>query len=446
MKKMIIFWLLLVLCSIVRADEGVLTPDENLRLYLHKYDPSPLQPGQPSEITLAVKNLDHDDVENFNITFVEKYPFTITDSKRLQQVVSRIQSGTMVYITFPIFVDPDASDSSDREVRFQYFYSGQKQIVSESFTVTIKKVNTVSLEKITTNPEMFKPGETGSVYLTIENNAGYIMRDIKVKLDLTNTSFAPVKSTTEKRVQSLNIGEPALVTFDLATDPSAESKVYKVPVTITYFDEFGTEYTKTVDFGIQVFSNPELVLTLSKSEIYKKGMPGNIVLSLANSGTSQIKFLTLTILDNKNYEVISKSSEYIGNLDSDDYETVDFDMYVKSGKQKVPIQVELKYKDAFNQEKVETREVELPIYSISKASAYGLMPSSNLGQLVIYFILITFIWFAFSEWKKKRSIPIALKEGSIRELKLWRKMIKSLHPKKVLKGVQKTIAFFKKND
>lgn len=446
MKRVIILIVLLVLCSLVRADEGVLTPDENLRLYLHKYDPSPLQPGQPSEITMAVKNLGYDDVENFNITFVEKYPFTITDRERSTQVISKIQSGTMSYVTFPIYVDPDASDSSDREVRFQYKYTGIRQTISESFVVTIKKVNTVSLEKIVTNPDMFKPGEVGSVYLTLENNAGYTMRDIKINLDLSGTDFSPVKSTTEKRIQSLNIGEPALVTFDLVADPDAESKVHKIPVNITYYDEFGTAYSKDVEFGIPVFSNPELVLTLSKSEIYKKRMPGNVVLSLANSGTSQIKFLTLTILDDKNYEVISKNSEYIGNLDSDDYETVDFDIYLISGKRKVPIQVKLDYKDAYNVEKTEIREVELPIYSSYQASVYGLMPSSNLGKLITYFVLVTFGWFSFSEWRKKRNIPHAIKEGSIRELKLLRRMIKSLHPKKISKGIKTAIAFFKKND
>lgn len=445
MKKLVVLITLLVLCSMVRAN-GVLSPDEELKLYFYKYDPSPLQPGQPSEITLAVKNLGYKDIENFKITYVEKYPFTISDPKRLQQIIPKIQAGTVNYITFPLFVDPDAADSIE-QIRFQYTYGDIKQTISETGYVTIKRTNTiVSLEKITTNPEMFKPGEIGSVYLTLENNAGYTMRDIKVKLDLSNTTFSPVKSTTEKRIKSLNLGESSLITFDLATDPDAESKVYKVPVTITYYDEVGAEYKKEVDFGIQVFSDPELVLTLSKSEIYKKGMPGNIVLSLANSGTSQIKFLTLTILDDKNYEIISKNSEYIGNLDSDDYETVDFDMYVSSGKQKVPIQVKLDYKDAFNIEKTEIREVELPIYSISKASAYGLMPSSNLGKLIIYFILITFGWFSFSEWRKKRNIPHALKEGSIRELKLWRKMIKSLHPKKILKCIKGAIAFFKKND
>jgi hypothetical protein len=63
------------------------------------------------------------------------------------------------------------------------------------------------------------------------------------------------------------------------------------------------------------------------------GDAGNVVISVANMGLTDVKFLNVLVNNSENVKVLSPSNIfYIGSLDSDDYETFEVKLWVTGGR------------------------------------------------------------------------------------------------------------------
>ena len=187
--------------------------------------------------------------------------------------------------------------------------------------------------------------------------------------------------------------------------PDAASNVYRVPVQVTYYDSTGTKFTKNEVIGIVVGAKPKYQLDLEESTVYQKGKSGKVVLSLSNIGPTDMKFTSLTLSNSENYDVISKSRVYVGNLKPDDFETAEFNIYVKSPG---TLKVNIEYKDTFNNDYSETRELTLPVYDNNLINKYGLITTESNGQIVT-FILLLFVIVIIIGWVKTRSLLEGIK-------------------------------------
>ena len=76
--------------------------------------------------------------------------------------------------------------------------------------------------------------------------------------------------------------------------------------------------------------NPEVSVILDKTDITQKKMTGTVTLKVINKGLSDIKFLNVILKTSDNYEILSTSdTTYVGNLQSDDYQSVDYIISLK---------------------------------------------------------------------------------------------------------------------
>ena len=117
----------------------------------------------------------------------------------------------------------------------------------------------------------------------------------------------------------------------------------------------------------------------------------------------------MELLNDKKYEVISNPRVYVGNLESDDFETANFIIYSKSYWD-LPLQINLRYKDAYNREYNENMTINLPMYSRFTARRLGLVKGDNgFFNIVLFIILIIFAFKTYKEWKKEKDIEKAVK-------------------------------------
>jgi DNA-dependent RNA polymerase auxiliary subunit epsilon len=91
----------------------------------------------------------------------------------------------------------------------------------------------------------------------------------------------------------------------------------------------------------------------------------------------------------------------VGNIDSDDYETAEFTLFVKNTKEKkVVLPVTLEYKDGNNVEYIDKLNLELLQYSTSEAKKFGLVKGNGkVGFFVIILIVVAGI-FIYRKWRK----------------------------------------------
>ena len=120
-----------------------------------------------------------------------------------------------------------------------------------------------------------------------------------------------------------------------------------------------------------------------------------------NTGVSSVKFASLELKKSQDYEILSNPIIYLGNIDSDDYETADFNIY--SNKEDPKLSFELNYKDEFNKEYTKSGDLIVNTYSHEDAKKYGFVQRKNNSWIfLVIFVLIVGGLFWFKKHKKKK--------------------------------------------
>ena len=177
----------------------------------------------------------------------------------------------------------------------------------------------IAIESFESSPGVVSPGNEIQLRIRIVNIGDDDVRNISLKLILDNLPLAPLKSSTEKLIEELEENEENTIIFNLISLPDAESQIYKIPVKLSY-----NNVNKDSIISIEITSEPELDIILEDSEIIKINDKGIITVKLINNGLSQTRFLNLKLLESSAYEILSPNTVYIGEIDSQDFETEEF--------------------------------------------------------------------------------------------------------------------------
>lgn len=411
MRRILFVLLIFLLAFEVNAARQSVTYDAEITVELVRYDPSPLTPGQISKVWFDVINVDDNVLNNIKFQVEDKFPITIKGDKVFSLGSFNVGERKSFYVE--LVVDPSVSEGN-YSLGLSYTPTQTSVIKVNEFDLEVRKPSSVvSPASVRVEPERITPGGEATMYVNLENTGEFALKDVSIVLDLTDQPFAPIGGTSEKSISRLNIKEKEEVQFRIIASADAETKVYKVPLTIKYKDETGQAYEKLDSIGLIVDAVPEFQINLEGSDIYKEEMNGKVTISISNIAPTDVKFASVELLESEYYEVLSNNREYIGNLDSDDYETVEFEIYVDKIKEDhlIPLYVLVHYKDAYNNDKEFTEEVKLNVYSRWEAIVYGLeKPNTTYLKLIVLVLLVLFGWGVYNEWKVSRNLWSALGE------------------------------------
>ncbi len=371
------------------------------------YEPYPAEPGEYVDLYIKVENLGTRAATDATFELLPKYPFSLDSSADAIKNYGRIEPSQPVLLKYTVRVDKNAV-SRNNLIDLRYRTGEEGMWFTISFDVYVKPKDTIlSIEKVESSPEEIVAGGKADVEFTLKNLANTQVRDITLKLDLSasTTPFAPVASTTEKRIDKLEPGEEETVLFRVISEASAEPKVYKIPITLTYSDEAGTTYTKSDIIGLLISSDPEIQVYLEESDTFMGGSKGSIIVSISNIGATQAKFVSIVLAQSKNYEIIGPDRTYIGNLDSDDFDTAEFKLYVDESLNdtKIPVLVTVTYKDAYNDEHTRVFDLQLPIYSRDHLIRLGEISANGGSNTLLYaVVLIVVLYLVYRLFRRKR--------------------------------------------
>ena len=421
MKKLFLFLILaLFLLSInVNADSTVNFPGNFLKITLLDQDPDPVKPGELFDLKLRVLAVRTDARDNklndLRIELIQDDIFTVDSSVR---ELGTLRESEIIDVIYRVKIDSKAADGVNR-IKFRYSVDDGVWITSEGFLSidTRSTENNLAVTSIMTEPETVYPGAKADLSLVLKNAATSSMRDISIKLNLAGTPFTPLETTAEKRIRILEPDEEVYALFNLIADVDAESKPYKIPLTISYLDDENNKFTKNDTIGLLIYSEPELDFNIEGTEVVSKGQSGEIVMSISNIGPSEVKFITVSLLEDESYDAISVDKAYLGNLDSDDFQTASFNVHVNKNNPNLKFRID--YKDAYNKDF--SKEVLLPlkIYSNSKAASYGLVKSNGgVISLIFWILLIAFVLYGFKGWRHEKSLEKGLIYGLKKTIKL----------------------------
>lgn len=377
----------------------VLTPialaDPVLKASVSKYEPIPAQPGAYVTVYIDLENIGEDTAPKAVLEIISSYPFKI-DAPNNRNVIGVISPSRDYVKDFKIRVADDAIPGVNK-LKIRFTADESQGIWTESeLSIRIEGVGSdIQIMSITTNPEELIPGQSGTLRIRVRNDAGTSIRDIKLNLNLADTTtttypFIPLGTATQQRISKLDPGESSEFIYTIQPYPDAISKLYKIPITLTYSDVSDTAFTKTDLVGIVVNSKPELVVSVDD---YR--MDDTLILKVTNKGLSDVKFLTI-YLEGEGYDLISQSgSYYVGELQSDDFDTTDFLVHFQEDQIQFP--VKLTYRDANNNEYEQTIELTLKNHSLN-----GNGQGSSSGTIIIIVIVVVVAGFIVWRVAKKR--------------------------------------------
>lgn len=376
---------------------------------LTKQEPDPVEPGKQVEISFKLDN-NGTIAQNVVFEILPEYPFSLLPDESSSKYIGTLgtyQEGKQsVIVKYKLRVAQDASDDN-HEIKVRYKSDNLDSWVTlEGLKIKVQTHDAIlAVENFLTVPAVTAPGDKTKLRIELKNYATSLLKDIKISLNIDQsgetTPFAPVGSTNEKVISYIEPQADLPVEFELLVDSDALSKSYKIPLVIKYSDILNKNYSKTNLVTIVVGDTPDLGVTLERTDVYTSGSSGSVVLRLVNKGNPDIKFLNVKVLQNENVKVIGADEVYVGKLDSDDFSTAEFKLYV-NGRDSVEIPVELTYKDTNNNDYREKREVELKMYSSSDAKNFGVKKNNNFGWIVAVVLVIGAAYYYYRKRKGRK--------------------------------------------
>jgi len=403
-----------MLISSVRADVILDASNSVLSASLVKYDPTPAEPGQYLTAWVKLSNLGNTASPNAVIEFEPTFPFSMDGSDTLVKSF-RIGSQQDYVFEYKIRVDPKAvTGTNSLKFRFSNDPTLPLSSWSEStFDISVRSsVATITVSDVNVQGGALSPGIPSTVTLTLQNTAGIDLKNIQASLNLftsqtaTATSVAtsdvpisPVGTTTNAYVTHLATNDSANVTFDLAAYPDALDKLYKIPLALTFEDEAGNSYTKTDLIGIYVSSKPDVTAIIDSTDLTQSNRIGKVSIKIINKGLSGLKFVTVQLKSSSDFQLLSQSDTvYIGKLDSDDFQTVDFSIKATGGKTSVSVPVDVTYLDSLNNPYQKTYPLQVQLLDGSDVTG-----GSSAWPIIIIVVIVIVGVFIFLRMRRKRT-------------------------------------------
>ncbi len=406
-KRILLVMMVLFAMTFVSAQT---IPDAvDLDVTLVNQEPDPADPGSYVDVRFKIENSGSKNAEDVEFEVLPEYPFSLSPGEAAVESISTIggrqtgDDGVIVKYRLRIAVD---AVQGDNELEVRYRVDRGSWVKLPAFDISVRSaVAIVDIASVTSDPETIVPGEPSTITFTLENIEEGLLKDVTVALNLTDSAIplAPLGSTAEKKVKYIQGGESASISIDVIALSNADAGIYKVPITLSYLDSSGATFSREGIVGLTVGSEPDLVVLVENSEVKKAGSSGKVDVKFTNKGLSDIKLLNVKLAETEQVDIISPSEVYIGNVDSDDYETIDFEVYVSdSDDGKVMLPFELEYRDANNKLFRETRNVELKIFSSSEAKKLGINGGNSAGPIVTVAIVVIGLVIYFLRKKKKK--------------------------------------------
>jgi hypothetical protein len=257
----------------------------------------------------------------------------------------------------------------------------------------------IVIEEIRTEPSMLVPGKPGLLKMSIVNNGNQFVDDLRIELSLPE-EIGFLDDVSKRKIFKLESGGESEIGFNIITLPNTEEGIYDASLTIDYVNHIGDERQDIYNLSIVVKSAPRMFAHVEASEIYIGKYTGDITIKFVNNDLSDIKFLTAELLESKDYEIISSSKEYIGDLDSDDFESVDFRISIKKKDGEIVLPLKVDYKDILNNYFSEEKEVVLKLRS---AEDLGVGRDNTLLYILGVVVILLLMYYFYAKYRKRLS-------------------------------------------
>ena len=139
---------------------------------------------------------------------------------------------------------------------------------------------------------------------------------------------------------------------------------------------------------------------MNSESLLLENQKNEVEIVITNKGLARAKFLEIKI-SGAGFNVLSQDNIYIGDLDSDDFDSAKFEIFTKNSGA-IIIPVTLTYRDATNKIYSESEILQLKVYSKEEAIRLGLIQKNNTLIYVGVVLGLIIVWIIYRKIKKRR--------------------------------------------
>lgn len=268
--------------------------------------------------------------------------------------IASLAPGASQQTALNVKVSPDAiSTNSYLTVKVTYFVSSQAQDTVVNIPIKIRRPPILEIENVSFS-NLPEPGAATTLSFYMFNSGQGPAEELKVSMG-QGTNFISTGSSGETVIQELGASESRRLDFPLTINPKAESGIYSIPFTLSYYDETKSNLTTaTKSIGLTIGGQAQFIITLDSMKDFYFGRKGTASVSISNNGNAPADFLTV-----KASSKFGTKEVYVGTLDPDDTETIDVEQMLAGATGPYKLSIELSWKDKFGAPHTETRQLEL---------------------------------------------------------------------------------------
>jgi len=259
------------------------------------------------------------------------------------------------------------------------------------------------------DPSPAQPGQFVTLFIKVENRGGDEIKDALYRLEPEYPFSLKKGEDSDRYFGTIGARQQVLLEYDLYVDEEAVEGTHTVDLRLCVDRNCTKSLKKEIEITVLTGGIPGIEAGLEAADVFSGGIRGTVTLNIVNRGDLDVKYLVMELMPIEQYEIISPSRIYIGEMESDDFETAEFDIYFHENvaldaSQRIQLPVFLEYTDANDKKYSESQSVYLKVYSQKDLTKMGL--SADYNQTMQYVMLgigaLFVLFLAWRYYKKKQ--------------------------------------------
>jgi hypothetical protein len=364
-----------------------------LKVDIIKYEPNPAEIGQYVSIWVKIENIGYSRADDVSLEVIPSYPFSLDSSDNAVKHIGILSTDNAALYEYRLYVDENAKPGTG-SIKIRYQADESIAWSEEEFDLrvgsdTIDSKGTIQLVQIRTEPEVLKPGDIGTVTLTLKNSSSHYSFSIDGKeydtnakvrsADLSSANDITVTSDPHLDTGILGPNDAINLTYNIQVADSAKGGTYHLQFSVTGSSH---AYSNNWDIPVKVDSAGIKVIPTKPLRLIN----GEATLEFDVVNTHPNTLCSVSISPQADGVEFSPMEYFIGSMDNDELFTVEFDARAVSINSSTPKDITLiaRYRNGFNQHESSTDDLNLEIVSDESKGGIGM---AGFGLLFAIFAI-----------------------------------------------------------
>lgn len=346
-----------------------------------KYEPVPAEIGQYVDIWIKVENTGSGKSEDLSLKMVPEYPLSLDSQANALENIGILGPESAAVHKYRLFVDENAKQGvASFDIQYQKEKNGAW--VEETFEITIGSAafdskGNVQLEgDPSKDPEVFMPGDTGTITFDLKNSATAYSVNIDGEDFDTN---ARVQSATLQGTDGITVatdtyygngilgpGESMTLTYNIKVDENVSDGTYYLD-----FSTIGSSHSYNNNWRIPLRVDSSSLRIVPSKPLKMENGKGTLEFDVANIHPNSLSSVSVRLeADGVDF---SPAEYFVGSMDPDELFTIQIYGETSSSDDTSPRKVSItaNYRNGLNEHEEVVDVKDLQLVTVKESSTIG---------------------------------------------------------------------------